>query len=94
MESIFIKAAEQVPNLAVLSLIVYLFLKFLKDQNAKNDARTAEQAAILANLNRQNFEESLLARSVIAENTRAATANTNALREMSSAMKELTLKVK
>lgn len=94
METLFEKAIEQVPNLAVLSLIVWLFLKHLREQNAESASRHAEQAAALVSLNKENLEASRHARQVIEENTRAAAANTNALNNMSMVVSNLTVAVK
>ncbi len=83
METLLTKAAEQVPNLAVLSFIVWMFLKHLASQNKDNAERAVEQAKVLANLNLEAHAVSRAAQEVIKANTIAATTNTAALNETS-----------
>ncbi len=83
MENIALKAAEQVPNLAVLTVIVFLFLKSLREHNEASAQRQVEQAAVLAELNVQSRALNETNQKVIEANTVAATRNTVALQDNS-----------
>ncbi len=83
MESLALKAAEQVPNLAVLSFIVWLFLKSLREHNESSAQRQLEQAAVLTDLNFQSRQLNQQNQKVIEANTIAATRNTMALQDNS-----------
>ncbi len=83
MEALLTKAAEQVPNLAVLSFIVWMFLKHLTTQNKEAADRAVDQAKLLANLNLEAHEINKSAQEVIRANTIAAMTNTAALNETS-----------
>ena len=89
METIFTKAAEQVPNLAVLSFIVGMFLKHLRDQTLEAVARSSMQAEVLDNLHKENLEARRHSEHVLEANTKAAATNTGALNHMSECIRLL-----
>jgi hypothetical protein len=79
MDALIQKTAEQVPNLAVLSFIVFLFLRFLRQQNDISGARDKEQATLMADLNLVVRSVNKSYERVLEANTIAAARNTLAL---------------
>lgn len=81
MSDMFEKIASQVPSLAVLCYLVYIFLKHLKGRDE-----------LIKEINKENVEARLHSSRVIEENTRAAGMNTATMNEMTSALRELSRK--
>ncbi len=80
METVITEVAKQVPALAVLSFIVWAFLKHLSEQRA-------EFIAVVRDIQRENLEARSLSRDAIRENTIETRHTTEALNLLSNAVR-------
>lgn len=85
MEQILLKTAEQVPNLAVLTLIVWIFLRHIKEQSGSFHS-------IMTEIHDQAMTARERSREVIEKNTAAVAANSEVMRETTVAYRELVSK--
>lgn len=69
------EALKQVPSLAVLAFIVFVFLKHLKSYNQ-----------MIREINKENIEAREQSRVVIEENTKAVAKNTEVLHQITAEM--------
>lgn len=82
MEQTLIEAAKQVPSLAVLSVIVWLFIRHI-------EAAGKAWRDTVIDIHRENLEARTASRDTIKENTLAGIQNTKAIADLTNVVGEL-----
>lgn len=85
MENTLLEAAKQVPSLAVLSVIVWLFIRHI-------ESASASWRATVMDIHRENIEARSAQRETVKENTATAKENTDAMADLTIAVQALTRK--